>query len=186
MKSVAPIVAPVVALAAVLFALPTQAQRTLDIRARTAGDLADLCGANPRDPQGDAKINYCHGFAQGAVDVALKQTGDKKPFCFPSPPPTRTATMGEFVSWVRALPEHRTPPAIEGLSMWGASLPASSCSRASASHSAAASWPSPSAPAITGAGANSTASSGRASQISLQREQRTLRPASPSFAGSMP
>jgi hypothetical protein len=40
--------------------------------------------------------------------------------------------------------------------------------------------------AITGVGANSTASSGRASQISLQREQRTLRPASPSFAGSMP
>ncbi len=69
MKSVAPIVAPVVALAAVLFALPAQAQRTLDIRARTAGDLADLCGANPRDPQGDAKINYCHGFAQGAVDA---------------------------------------------------------------------------------------------------------------------
>jgi hypothetical protein len=23
--------------------------------------------------------------------------------------------MNEFVSWVRALPEHRTPPAIEGL-----------------------------------------------------------------------
>ena len=40
MKSVAPIVAPVVALAAVLFALPAQAQRTLDIRARTAGTFA--------------------------------------------------------------------------------------------------------------------------------------------------
>jgi hypothetical protein len=115
MKSVAPIVAPVVALAAVLFALPAQAQRTLYIRARTAGDLADLCGANPRDPQGDAKINYCHGFAQGAVDVALKQTGDKKPFCFPSPTPTRSATLTEFVNWARALPAHRTVSAVDGL-----------------------------------------------------------------------
>jgi len=115
MKSVAPIVAPVVALAAVLFALPAQAQRTLDIRARTTGDLADLCGANPRDPQGDAKINYCHGFAQGAVDVALKQTGDKKPFCFPSPTPTRSATLTEFVNWARALPAHRTVSAVDGL-----------------------------------------------------------------------
>jgi hypothetical protein len=115
MKSVAPIVAPVVALAAVLFALPAQAQRTLDIRARTAGDLADLCGANPRDPQGDAKINYCHGFAQGAVDVVLKQTGDKKPFCFPSPTPTRSATLTEFVNWARALPAHRTVSAVDGL-----------------------------------------------------------------------
>jgi hypothetical protein len=115
MKSVAPIVAPVVALAAVLFALPAQAQRTLDIRARTAGDLADLCGANPRDPQGDAKINYCHGFAQGAVDVALKQTGDKKPFCFPSPTPTRSATLTEFVNWARALPAHRPVSAVDGL-----------------------------------------------------------------------
>ena len=64
---------------------PAPAQRTRDIRARTAGELAELCGANPKDPQADAKINYCHGFAQGAVDVELRQTGDKKPFCFPSP-----------------------------------------------------------------------------------------------------
>ena len=115
MKSVAPIVAPVVALAAVLFALPAQAQRTLDIRARTAGDLADLCGANPRDPQGDAKINFCHGFAQGAITVELRHTEGKKPFCFPSPAPTRSATLTEFVNWARALPAHRTVSAVDGL-----------------------------------------------------------------------
>lgn len=107
--------APIVALTAMLFALPAQAQRAVDIRVRTAGDLADLCGANPKDPQGDAKINYCHGFAQGAVDVALRNAGDKKPFCFPSPAPTRTATLAQFVDWVRALPEHRTQGAVDGL-----------------------------------------------------------------------
>ena len=108
-------VAPIVVLAAILLALPARAQRALDIHVRTAGDLADLCGANPKDPTGDAKINYCHGFAQAAVDVELRHAGDKKPFCFPSPAPTRTATLAEFVNWVRALPEHRTQGAVDGL-----------------------------------------------------------------------
>jgi hypothetical protein len=107
--------APLVALTAAMLVLPAQAQRAVDIRVRTAGDLAELCGANPKDPQGDAKINYCHGFAQGAVDVALKQAADKKPFCFPTPAPTRTATLTEFVNWVRALPDHRTQSAVDGL-----------------------------------------------------------------------
>ena len=107
--------APSVALTAILLALPAQAQHATDLHARTAGDLADLCGANPRDPAGDAKINYCHGFAQGVVDVALQHAGDKKPFCFPSPAPTRTATLAQFVDWVRAMPAHRTEGAVDGL-----------------------------------------------------------------------
>ena len=43
------------------------AQRGINIQARTAGELADLCAANPKDAQGDAKINFCLGFAQGAI-----------------------------------------------------------------------------------------------------------------------
>jgi hypothetical protein len=91
------------------------APRGIDLHARTAGELAALCGANPREPGADAKINYCHGFAQGALDVELQQAGDKKPFCFPSPMPTRTATLSEFVNWVRALPEHARLAAAPGL-----------------------------------------------------------------------
>ena len=104
-----------VALTALSFALPAEAQKGPVLQARTAGDLADLCAANPRDPVGDAKINFCHGFAQGAITVELRHTEGKKPFCFPNPAPTRTATMNEFVNWVRALPDHRTPPAVDGL-----------------------------------------------------------------------
>ena len=107
--------APIVALGAIALALPAQAQRAVSLQARTAAELADLCAANPKDAQGDAKINYCHGFAQGAITVELRRAGDKKPFCFPSPAPSRTATMGEFVNWVRALPEHKTETAIDGL-----------------------------------------------------------------------
>ena len=84
------------------------AAQPITLHVRTAGDLAELCGANPREPAADAKINYCHGFAQGVVDLELQHTGDKKLFCFPSPSPSRSATLGEFVEWVRALPEHRT------------------------------------------------------------------------------
>jgi hypothetical protein len=107
--------APAVIATAVLLVLPAQAQRSTILQARTAGDLAELCAANPKDPQRDAKINFCHGYAQGAITVEQRHAEGKKPFCFPSPTPTRTATMGEFVDWVRASPEHRTPPAVEGL-----------------------------------------------------------------------
>ncbi len=106
---------PLVALAAVLLTLPAQAQRAVSIQARTAGDLADLCAANPKDPERDAKINFCHGFAQGAITAELRHSEGKKPFCFPSPAPTRTATMSEFVNWARALPEHKAMPAVDGL-----------------------------------------------------------------------
>jgi len=106
---------PLVATATVLLlALPAQAQRGVSLQARTAGDLAELCAANPKDPQGDAKINFCHGFAQGAITTELRHSEGKRPFCFPSSPPSRSATMGEFVDWVKALPEHRTPPAVDG------------------------------------------------------------------------
>jgi hypothetical protein len=113
MKFLAPFAA--LALISVVAVSPAQAQRSVTIQARTASDLADACAANPKDPQGDAKINYCLGFAQGAVDVELRHAGDKKPFCFPNPAPKRIATMTEFVGWVRSLPEHRNETALDGL-----------------------------------------------------------------------
>lgn len=87
---------------AVVLAPGAHAQRGTNIHARTAGELAELCAANPAQGIGDARVNYCHGFAQGAVDVMLHDAGEKKPFCFPSPMPTRTETLSQFVRWVRA------------------------------------------------------------------------------------
>jgi hypothetical protein len=103
------------ALGLTVIASAAQAQRGVVLQARTAGELADLCAANAKDPQGDAKINFCHGFAQGAIIVEQRHSEGKKPFCFPTPPPTRTATMNEFVAWVRSMPDHRTPPAVDAL-----------------------------------------------------------------------
>jgi hypothetical protein len=104
-----------VALTACMITTATWAAQPISLHARTAGELAELCGANPKEPAADAKINYCHGFAQGVVDLQLQHSGDKKPFCFPSPAPSRSATLGEFVNWVRSLPEHRTLSATDGL-----------------------------------------------------------------------
>ena len=79
----------------------------MNIQARTAGELAELCAANPKDPLGDAKINFCHGFAQGAIHGRAPSLRGQEGVLFPKPSADRTATMSEFVSWVRALPEHR-------------------------------------------------------------------------------
>ena len=54
------------------------------LQARTTGELAELCAANPKDPQADAKINFCHGFAQGAISVEIRHSEGKKAFCFPT------------------------------------------------------------------------------------------------------
>jgi Rap1a immunity proteins len=91
------------------------AAQGVTLNARTAGELADLCVANPKEPAADAKINYCLGFAQGAIDVELRRAGEKKPFCFPSPPPRRMATMTEFTGWVRSMPDHKSLGVLDGL-----------------------------------------------------------------------
>jgi hypothetical protein len=107
-------VVPLVLLTVALAAPAAQAQRGINIQARTAGELAELCAANPKDAQGDAKINFCQGYAQGALSTELRHTEGKKLFCFPTPAPTRAATMAQFVDWVRALPDHKSLPAVEG------------------------------------------------------------------------
>lgn len=106
---------PLLAVLAVT-ALPVAAQaapRTIALHAGTAGELAAMCGANPRDPGADAKINYCHGFAQGALDVNLHYA--KKSICLPSPAPTRTATLREFQTWVREKADRARMTAAGGL-----------------------------------------------------------------------
>jgi hypothetical protein len=104
-----------VAVALLLPAPGSAAPPAVNLQARTAGDLADLCTANPEDALGAVRAGFCHGFAQGAIDDAFRRSGDKKPFCFPTPTPSRNATLAEFANWVRAQPERRTLPVIEGL-----------------------------------------------------------------------
>src|SRR5689334_18388619 len=87
------------------------AAQEIDLRARTAGELAELCAATPREPAADAKINFCLGLAQGAIDLELQHAGDKKPFCIPRPGPSRRETMTQFARWVGEASDRRSMPA---------------------------------------------------------------------------
>ena len=98
-----------------LLAASAWAAQPIVLQARTAGELAALCATDPTSSGADAKINFCHGFAQGAVDDRLRMATGAKPFCFPNPTPTRTATLRDFVTWVRTTPENRDLPVLDGL-----------------------------------------------------------------------
>ncbi len=101
------------ALLAVLLAIgPAHAEAT-GPHVRSAADLAELCSANPRDPGGPARINYCDGFAQGAVDVELRHASPK-PFCIP-PGVEREVTLHEFASLVRGNPSRGSAEATSTL-----------------------------------------------------------------------
>ena len=95
--------------------IAADAAEPINLNARTARDLADLCGAAPRQPGSDAKINFCHGFAQATVDMALKQPGGERPFCFPNPAPRRSETLSQFVGWVHANPDRQKLSSTESL-----------------------------------------------------------------------
>lgn len=96
-------------------ATSASAAEPINLNARTARDLAEMCGTAPRQAGADAKINFCHGFAQGTVDMALRQAGSERPFCFPNPTPRRTETLSQFVGWVRANPDRQKLGSSEAL-----------------------------------------------------------------------
>jgi hypothetical protein len=101
--------------AGVFLAPPAQAAQPISLHANNAGELADLCAPNPREPGADAKINFCRGFAEGAFDATHRRAEELKKFCFPSNPPSRGVVISEFVNWVRSDPAHRTQSAVDGL-----------------------------------------------------------------------
>lgn len=105
------------AAAALLLPAAGQAVDTRDFATRNAEQLANLCAARPVDAKGTAANNFCHGFAQGVVDMKLQQdrAAGKPSFCLPNPAPKREATLDEFVTWVRAQPSRLSAPPTDAL-----------------------------------------------------------------------
>jgi hypothetical protein len=86
--------------------------------ANTTGDLVELCAATPDNAIGTAAVNFCQGFAQGAVSVEMQNLAafhGPKLFCLPNPLPARTETLSEFVKWARAAPDHLAQSPADGL-----------------------------------------------------------------------
>jgi len=85
---------------------------------RTVRDLIEICAPSKEDPMMTAAINYCHGFAQGAVIVeeAHEDHRDvRKLFCLTSPPPPSGSELSKFIAWANALPSRLDEPAIDGM-----------------------------------------------------------------------
>ena len=85
---------------------------------RTVRDLIEICTPAKEDPMMTAAINYCHGFAQGAVIVEEAhetQPSARKLFCLPSPRPPSGSELSKFIVWANALPSRLDEPAIDGM-----------------------------------------------------------------------
>ena len=86
--------------------------------ANTTGDLVELCTATPDNPIGTAAINFCEGFAQGAVLVEMQNQAafrGPKLFCMPNPPPSRNQALNDFVNWARSAPDRLARSSTDGL-----------------------------------------------------------------------
>jgi len=84
----------------------------------TTADLVELCTATPDNAMGTAAVNFCEGFAQGAVSVEMQNMAafrGPKPFCMPNPPPSRNEALSEFVKWARVSPDRMSATSTDGL-----------------------------------------------------------------------
>ena len=107
-----------IALLALCVPLAARAATEANFDAKTAGDLAELCGATADNGIGTAALNFCEGYLQGAVTVEMQNMAPfrgRKLFCLPDPPPARSQAMSEFVGWARAAPDRMTQSATDGL-----------------------------------------------------------------------
>jgi hypothetical protein len=86
--------------------------------AKTAGDLVELCAATPDSAIGTAAVNFCEGFAEGAVSVEMQNLAafrGPKLFCMPNPLPSRNEALGGFVKWARMSPDRMSASSTDGL-----------------------------------------------------------------------
>jgi hypothetical protein len=84
---------------------------------KTTADLIALCSASSDDPLMTAAVNFCQGFAEGVVEVALGYEAvtrkDREPFCLPHPAPTQTEALAQFTAWANAAPARlQSPPSV--------------------------------------------------------------------------
>jgi len=85
---------------------------------KTTGDIVALCDPQSNSAMDNAGINFCDGFAQGAVLVEQEHEAgphSKKFFCLPDPAPSRNEAMADFVKWARASADRLNISAVDGL-----------------------------------------------------------------------
>jgi Rap1a immunity proteins len=108
------------ALSATVAVTSAQAALTRDqFPPRTTSDLIALCSASKDDPLMTAAVNFCQGFAEGAVEMALSYEAmgrkDRQPFCLPTPRPTHDQALAQLVAWANADPKRLDDTPVVGL-----------------------------------------------------------------------
>ena len=84
----------------------------------TVADLIAICAPAKDDPLMTGAVNFCHGYAEGAVVVEEAheaQRGGRKLFCLPTPRPPRDAELASFIAWANERPARLDMPAIDGM-----------------------------------------------------------------------
>jgi hypothetical protein len=86
---------------------------------KTTGDLVALCTATKDDPLMTPAVNFCNGFAEGAVEMALGYATvarkDRQPFCLPTPKPSHNEAVAQFAAWANGAPGRLDDPPALGL-----------------------------------------------------------------------
>jgi hypothetical protein len=84
---------------------------------KTVRDLIAICAPPQDDPRLTGAINYCHGYAEGAVivEMAHNRRQGQKLFCLPSTPPDSGSELGQFITWANAEPSRLDEPAVDGM-----------------------------------------------------------------------
>ena len=109
--------------AAMAFGLPLSTSHAVVTRdnfpPKTTADLVALCTAQQQDPLAAAAVNFCQGFAEGAVEIALSYSAagsqSRRPFCLPTPAPSLDHAASDFASWAGSDPSRLQQPAAVGL-----------------------------------------------------------------------
>jgi len=105
------------ALCAIAFASTLAQAAPLDMyRARTAGELAQVCGTPTSDANAATSLAFCHGVLAGAYGYFVATTPAEDRFlCLPNPGPTRTEIANGFVAWMKTRPNLSGDGAIDAL-----------------------------------------------------------------------
>jgi hypothetical protein len=83
---------------------------------RDAADLVGICSVARDDPNYANAVGFCHGVLTGAFRYyEATVTSANRFVCAPTPTPTRTRVMNDFVTWARAHPANMKDPPIDTL-----------------------------------------------------------------------
>jgi hypothetical protein len=83
---------------------------------RDTADLVTVCSVGPDNPNYANAIGFCHGVLTGAFRYYEATAAHTNRFvCAPTPTPTRTKVMNDFVIWARSHPAEMKAPPIDTL-----------------------------------------------------------------------